>query len=62
MNKVNPTQLTQFTLFGFADSAVNLSVGVILILSVLIPILFEDLQNARRVAKRRAETASAKAQ
>ncbi|MBR1485694.1 MAG: ABC transporter permease [Synergistaceae bacterium] len=41
------------TLFGFADSAVNLSVGVILILSVLIPNLIEDWQNARRVAKRR---------
>ena len=43
------------TLFGFADSAVNLSVGVILILSVLLPNLIEDWQNARRVAKRRAE-------
>ncbi len=47
------------TLFGFADSAVNLSVGVILILSVLVPNLLEDWQNARRVARRRAETAAA---
>ena len=31
------------TLFGFADSSVNLSVGVILILSVLIPYISEDI-------------------
>ena len=49
------------TLFGFADSAVNLSVGVILILSVLVPNLIEDWQNARRVAKRRAEAAGSQA-
>ena len=41
------------TLFGFADSAVNLSVGVILILSVLIPNLIEDWRNAQKVAQRR---------
>ena len=45
------------TLFGFPDSAVNLSVGVILILSVLVPNLVEDIQNRRKVAQRRAETA-----
>ena len=45
------------TLFGFPDSAVNLSVGVILILSVLLPNIVEDIQNKRRVAQRRAETA-----
>ena len=33
------------TLFGFPDSAVNLSVGVILILSVLVPNIVEDIQN-----------------
>ena len=49
------------TLFGFPDSAVNLSVGVILILSVLVPNLVEDIQNKRKVAKRRAETAAANA-
>lgn len=50
------------TLFGFPDSAVNMSVGVILILSVLVPNLIEDIQNKRKVAKRRAETAAANAQ
>ena len=45
------------TLFAFPDSAVNLSVGVILILSVLVPNLVEDTQNRRKVAQRRAETA-----
>ena len=49
------------TLFGFADSAVNLSVGIILILSVLIPNLSEDFSKAMRVRKQRAETAAAKA-
>ncbi len=46
------------TLFGFADSAVNLSVGVILILSVLGPNLAEDLGKALRVRRQRAETAA----
>ena len=49
------------TLFGFADSAVNLAVGVILILSVLIPNLSEDIGKAMRVRRQRAETAAAKA-
>ena len=44
-------------IFSFPDSAVNLSVGVILILSVLVPNLVEDIQNRRKVAQRRAETA-----
>ena len=46
------------TLFGFADSSVNLSVGIILILSVLLPNLSEDWRNARRVRRQRAEAAS----
>ena len=50
------------TLFAFPDSAVNLSVGVILILSVLVPNLVEDIQNRRKVAQRRAETARLNAQ
>ena len=50
------------TMFGFPDSMVNLSVGVILILSVLVPNIIEDIQNMRRVAKRRAETAAANVQ
>ena len=45
------------TLFGFADSSVNLSVGVILILSVLLPNISEDIRNARRVRRQRAEAA-----
>jgi len=48
------------TLFGFADSSVNLSVGVILILSVLIPNISEDIKNKNRVRKQRAEAAAAK--
>ncbi|MBQ8110095.1 MAG: ABC transporter permease [Clostridia bacterium] len=44
-------------IFSFPDSAVNLSVGVILILSVLGPNLLEDAQNRRKVRLRRAETA-----
>ena len=44
-------------IFSFPDSAVNMSVGVILILSVLVPNVVEDIQNKRRVARRRAETA-----
>ena len=47
------------TLFGFADSSVNLSVGVILILSVLLPNLSQDIKNARRVHKQREEAAAA---
>lgn len=47
------------TLFGFADSSVNLSVGIILILSVLIPNLAEDVKNANRVRRQRAETEAA---
>ena len=46
------------TLFGFADSSVNLSVGVILILSVLLPNIVQDIKNARRVRRQRVETAS----
>jgi hypothetical protein len=46
------------TLFGFADSSVNLSVGIILILSVLIPNISEDIKNAKRVRKQRAEAAA----
>ncbi len=49
------------TLFGFADSAVNLAVGVILILSVLLPNITEDVGKLMRVRKQRAETAAAKA-
>lgn len=45
------------TLFGFADSSVNLSVGVILILSVLLPNLSQDIKNANRVRRQRAEAA-----
>lgn len=48
------------TLFGFADSSVNLSVGVILILSVLIPNISEDIKNNNRVRRQRAETAAQK--
>ena len=47
------------TLFGFADSSVNLSVGVVLILSVLLPNISQDIGNANRVRKQRAETAAA---
>ena len=47
------------TLFGFADSSVNLSVGVVLILSVLLPNLTQDIGNANRVRRQRAETAAA---
>lgn len=46
------------TLFGFADSSVNLSVGVILILSVLLPNIAEDIKNKNRVRKQRAEAAA----
>ena len=46
------------TLFGFADSSVNLSVGVILILSVLLPNILQDVKNAQRVRRQRAETAA----
>lgn len=49
------------TLFGFADSAVNLAVGVILILSVLLPNITENINNALRVRRQRAETAAARA-
>ena len=49
------------TLYGFADSAVNLAVGVILILSVLLPNITEDVNKYLRVRKQRAETAAAKA-
>lgn len=49
------------TLFGFADSAVNLAVGVILILSVLLPNITEDIGKYLRVRRQRAETAAAKA-
>ena len=49
------------TLFGFPDSSVNLSVGVILILSVLIPNISQDIKNANRVRKQRAQTAMQKA-
>ena len=45
------------TLFGFADSSVNLSVGVVLILSVLIPNISQDIKNANRVRKQRTEAA-----
>ncbi len=45
------------TLFGFADSAVNLSVGVILILSVLLPNITENIRNSMRVRRQRNETA-----
>lgn len=48
------------TLFGFADSSVNLSVGVILILSVLIPNIAQDVKNKNRVRRQRAEAAAAK--
>ena len=47
------------TLFGFADSAVNLSVGIILILSVLLPNMVNKLQDNLRVKKRRAEVSKA---
>jgi len=49
------------TLFGFADSSVNLSVGVVLILSVLIPNLSQDIKNANRVRRQRIEAAAKKA-
>ena len=45
------------TLFGFADSAVNLAVGIILILSVLIPNIASDIRNMQRVRRQRAEAA-----
>ena len=47
------------TLFGFADSAVNLSVGIILILSVLLPNMVNKLRDDLRVRKRRAEVSKA---
>lgn len=43
------------TLYGFADSAVNLSVGVILILSVLLPNMVKRMQDVARVRRRRSE-------
>lgn len=47
------------TLFGFADSAVNLSDGIILILSVLLPNMVNKLRDDLRVRKRRAEVSKA---
>ena len=47
------------TLFGFADSAVNLSVGIILILSVLLPNMVNKARDELRVRKRRAEVSKA---
>ena len=47
------------TLFGFADSAVNLSVGIILILSVLLPNMVNKARDEVRVRKRRAEVSKA---
>lgn len=43
------------TLFGFADSAVNLSVGIILILSVFIPNMARMTDQALQVRRRRVE-------
>ena len=45
------------TLYGFADSSVNLAVGVVLILSVLLPNVVKMLGDARRVRLQREETA-----
>ena len=47
--------------FQFPDSAVNLSVGVILILSVLVPNLVDYARSYIKVYKRRVETASSNA-
>ncbi len=47
------------TLFGFADSAVNLSVGIILILSVLLPNMVNKWRDALRVRRRRSEVSKA---
>ncbi|MDR1600567.1 MAG: ABC transporter permease [Oscillospiraceae bacterium] len=43
------------TLYGFADSMVNLSVGVILIVSTLLPNLLTAAGDALRLRKRRAQ-------
>ena len=47
------------TLYGFADSAVNLSVGIILILSVLLPNMANKWRDALRVRRRRSEVSKA---
>ena len=47
------------TLYGFADSAVNLSVGIILILSVLLPNMTNKWRDALRVRRRRSEVSKA---
>ncbi|MDR2505213.1 MAG: ABC transporter permease [Oscillospiraceae bacterium] len=44
------------TLYGFADSMVNMSVGVILILSTLLPNVAAQINAAGRVRKRRASS------
>lgn len=39
------------TLFGFADSTVNLAVGIVLILASLLPNIIEDISNKNRIRK-----------
>ena len=39
------------TLFGFADSTVNLAVGLVLVLASLLPNVAEDISNKIRVKK-----------
>ena len=39
------------TLYGFADSTVNLAVGLVLVLASLLPNIAEDISNRIRVKK-----------
>lgn len=43
------------TVFGMPDSTVNLAVGVVLILCVLLPNVYEDIGTARRLRRQHAE-------
>ena len=39
------------TLYGFADSTVNLAVGLVLVLASLLPNVVEDISNRIRIKK-----------
>ncbi len=43
------------TVFGLPDSTVNLAVGVVLIVSAVLPNILEDISNHRRVMRQHAE-------
>ncbi len=47
------------TLFGFADSTVNLAVGLVLIVASLLPNILEDISNHIRVRRQRVATPAA---